>query len=656
MRSSLLLLVIVSFFYSVTINCEVTASPPEDSIFELARNNPENLNLLEAFAAHVLSNPEWTDDEGRFYADELLRLSTSKNYAYGQSVALNHQGYLLEQTNQNQSLEKYKKALEIASRENFDKLKGTIFNNLSIVYALTGEYYLSVQFLLQLLSLAEETNDTLRIAVALNNIGLRYLDMDNPETSINFFKRAMLLNTAVGNEKRFATNLSNLALAYQIKGSTDSAYQYHREALKLHSRENDYYKMQFGYQALSVLYSDMGQLTKAWTAFDSAFLLAELTNDQYSVTNLKVVKADLLNRENRFNEAIAELKEAETKSLEMNFRPVLLDLYKEMVVSYRRLNLFEKAFQYNEKYLALRDSLQNIETKKARARLMEYEMEKSEREKEFLSRNIELQNLTIKRQKLLRNFIIIIILFVFVLLVLLWQRFKFIRRTGLELKEKNELIETEKQRSDILLQNILPAEIAAELKIHGSAKVKHYEMVTVMFIDFKGFTRMAEVMTPEQLVGQLDYCFKTYDNITDLHQIEKIKTIGDAYMCAGGLPIADDTNPIKIVEAACDIKKFMDEYKQARIAANLPYFEARIGIHTGPVIAGIVGHRKFAYDIWGDTVNIAARMETGGETGKINISQTTYEKVKDRFKCTYRGKLETKNKGFLDMFYVDCRL
>jgi class 3 adenylate cyclase len=324
-----------------------------------------------------------------------------------------------------------------------------------------------------------------------------------------------------------------------------------------------------------------------------------------------------------------------------------------LVLSHRGLNQFEKAFDYNEKYLALRDSLQNVETKKAQARLIEYEMDKSEREREFLARNIEVQNLTIKRQQLVRNFSILIVFFIFILLVLLWQRFKFIRRTGQELKKKNELIEAEKQRSDGLLQNILPAEIASELKKYGSAKVKHYEMVTVMFIDFVGFSQMAELLQPQELVNEIDYCFKSFDDITDLHKIEKIKTIGDAYMCAGGLPVADTTNPLRVVEAARDICRFMNAYRQERKASNSPYFEARIGLHTGPVIAGIVGHRKFAYDIWGDTVNIASRMETGGEAGKINISQTTYEFISDKYLCTYRGKIKTKNKGFLDMYFVE---
>lgn len=624
-----------------------------DSIYQKAIKAPENTENLGLLAAHILSNPDWTDEEGLFYARELLRLSEQNNYAYGATIALNHQGYLLEQSDRKLAVEKYEEALRIAMANNFQRMQGTILNNLSIVYAITGEYYQSVQYLLRLLTLAEDTGDTLRKAVALNNIGLRYLDMNNAEISIGFFRRAMRLNTKKGYLDRYATNISNLALAYQMKGMSDSAWHYYKQSIAIHRQNNDFYKLQYGYQALSLLYFEMDKPDQSKTAMDSALYLANLVNDQYSITNLKVLQADLLNRQKRYTEAISQLQEAERKALEMNFRPILVDLYKELVLSHRGLNQFEKAFDYNEKYLALRDSLQNVETKKAQARLIEYEMDKSERERDFLARNIEVQNLTIKRQQLVRNFSILVLFFIFILLVLLWQRFRYIRRTGEELKKKNELIEVEKQRSDGLLQNILPAEIATELKQHGNAKVKHYEMVTVMFIDFVGFSQMAELLEPQQLVNEIDYCFKSFDDITDLHKIEKIKTIGDAYMCAGGLPVADTTNPQRVVGAARDICRFMKNYRQERIARKSPYFEARIGLHTGPVIAGIVGHRKFAYDIWGDTVNIASRMETGGEPGKINISQTTYEFVSDHYACTYRGKIETKNKGFLDMYFVD---
>lgn len=211
-------------------------------------------------------------------------------------------------------------------------------------------------------------------------------------------------------------------------------------------------------------------------------------------------------------------------------------------------------------------------------------------------------------------------------------------------------------QSEALLLNILPKEIAEELKANGSAEARQFESVTVMFTDFKNFTRISEKLTPAELVAEIDMVFKAFDNIIGNHNIEKIKTIGDSYMCAGGLPVANNTHAHDVVSATINIQQFMQQhFLKAKREGKEP-FEIRIGVHTGPVVAGIVGDKKFAYDIWGDTVNIASRMESSCEAGKTNISGTTYELVKDKFNFTYRGKIEAKNKGEIDMYFVDSVL
>ena len=228
-----------------------------------------------------------------------------------------------------------------------------------------------------------------------------------------------------------------------------------------------------------------------------------------------------------------------------------------------------------------------------------------------------------------------------------------------EIKLKKEVhartldLEREMKKSDELLLNILPSEIAAELKMFGKAKAKRHENVTVFFSDFKGFTLISQLLEPEELVAEIDLCFREFDTIMERYDLEKIKTIGDAYMCAGGIPTPDEGSVVNMVKAALDIQVFMKKLAAEKSAKNQPYFETRIGIHTGPLVSGIVGIRKFAYDIWGDTVNIAARLEDNGEVGKVNISQSTYELVKDRFECTHRGKITIKHDVEIDMYYVE---
>lgn len=225
-----------------------------------------------------------------------------------------------------------------------------------------------------------------------------------------------------------------------------------------------------------------------------------------------------------------------------------------------------------------------------------------------------------------------------------------------QLADSNVELGKEKKKTDDLLLNILPSETADELKRWGVSPARSYESVTVMFTDFKGFTRISEQLTPQRLVSELDLCFRAFDDIIGRHQIEKIKTIGDSYLCVGGMPKTNTTHARDVVAAALEMQKYMNVLKQEKQKHDDPFFEMRIGIHSGPVVAGIVGVKKFAYDLWGDTVNTASRMESCCEVGKVNISGTTWELIKHRFHCIHRGKIAAKNKGEIDMYFVDSEL
>jgi len=221
------------------------------------------------------------------------------------------------------------------------------------------------------------------------------------------------------------------------------------------------------------------------------------------------------------------------------------------------------------------------------------------------------------------------------------------------LEEKNKTIREEQQRSETLLLNILPSLVAEELKKQGKTKARYFEEVSVLFADFVGFSQIAEKLTPQQLVSELDTCFQKFDEIMAKYDLEKIKTIGDAYMCAGGLPDGGGAQLRDMVAAAKAMQAWLFVWNADREKEGLPRFDARIGIHCGPVVAGVVGSKKFAFDIWGDTVNIAARIEQAGEGGRINISGEAYKAVKDYFPCHYRGKISAKNKGEIDMYFVE---
>jgi class 3 adenylate cyclase len=267
----------------------------------------------------------------------------------------------------------------------------------------------------------------------------------------------------------------------------------------------------------------------------------------------------------------------------------------------------------------------------------------------------EQQQIAVERDKFLQM-ILAVACVLLLLTILLYGRFQSKKRLAKSLEDKNKIIAQEQARSDGLLLNILPKRIAEELKNQGKAQARRFDQVTVLFSDFVNFTHIAEQLSPEELVEELDKCFKAFDYIIKQYpDIEKIKTIGDAYMCVTGLS-ERKAMPYNQVQSALDMQSYLNEYKQLRIRQGKPFFEARIGLHTGPVVAGVVGDVKFAYDIWGDTVNLASRIESNSEPGRVNISQDTYNLIRYRFACNYRGRMPAKNKGELDMYFVEKSL
>ncbi len=230
-----------------------------------------------------------------------------------------------------------------------------------------------------------------------------------------------------------------------------------------------------------------------------------------------------------------------------------------------------------------------------------------------------------------------------------------VKQRTIEIEKKSILLEAEKEKSEKLLLNILPEEIAEELKRFGKSYARKHEQVSVMFTDIKSFTSISETMMPDVLITQLDEIFRGFDYIIEKHGMEKIKTIGDCYMCAAGLPTERTDNAVLAVHAALDFLEFMNGYNTTKKIQGLQEFEVRIGIHTGPVIAGVVGITKFAYDIWGSTVNVASQLEHHSMPRKINISHQTYSLIGDQFECESRGKIPTKSKEEIEMYFLKSK-
>ncbi|MEZ5195702.1 MAG: adenylate/guanylate cyclase domain-containing protein [Bacteroidales bacterium] len=530
----------------------------------------------------------------------------------------------------------------LATFEEINDLKGqsNMLNNLGAVYFNQGDDAKALDYYLRSLRVAEAIKDSLRITTALVNIGAVYSGKESShDLATKYYLRSIELSEILGNHDAIGASSVNLAEIFLSDKNDTEALLYFEKALAAY-KQSTTGNVPYALNGIGKVYAQRNEYDTAINYFNQAYEIANSNNAEIETAQALIELGKIYNTTGKYALAIKNLRQADTIASRLDMLKELKDIYEALALVYSNINDFNNAFVYQELLTQIKDSIYNSEMdKKMQRQALMYDIEKQQGE-------MVLQESIIRQQKILRNASAIVGILMILLAGGLFNRYKYVRKT-------KQIIEHEKDRSDKLLLNILPEETAEELKEKGSATPKHYDMVSVLFTDFKGFTKIAEKLTPQELVAELNHCFLEFDFIIDKYNLEKIKTIGDAYMCAGGIPVANTSNPVDIVKAGLEIKEYMDHLKKVRESKGQDYWELRIGIHTGSVIAGVVGKNKFAYDIWGDAVNTASRMESSGIPGVVNISGATYELVKDHFDCTHRGKIQAKNKGEIDMYIVE---
>tara|TARA_R110002153_G_scaffold97454_1_gene232205 strand:+ start:3371 stop:5143 length:1773 start_codon:yes stop_codon:yes gene_type:complete len=504
---------------------------------------------------------------------------------------------LQQKGNLSGALDSYFKALEITDRNTEKNQVAIMYTAIAAVYAGMNNRENVRQYYSDAISIFKTEQDTLNYAVAMENLGDTYLEWSKPDSALLYFNQSGPIFEKLGNKIALAYNLGNKGLAYAQKGRPTKAEENIEEAVAILEELGDYRPITTYLNYMSDIYADK----EDWDgAFDYALRSLDLAK-QYG---LKV----------RISSAYLKLSEL-----------------------YERTGYASASLNYYRKYIVFRDSVVNLTAVQQMA-----DIRRNSEQAQFKA-ELDLTNQQKQTQKVVTIATGIALFLIILLAIGLYRRNVFTKRT-------NAIIEKEMARSERLLVNILPEETARELKEFGKVKAKKFESVSVLFTDFEAFTAASEHVDPELLVTRLGYYFTAFDDIIEKYGLEKIKTIGDAYMCAGGLPFPIEDHAIKMVKAAFEILQFVEEAKSEKETDFS--FNVRIGINTGPVVAGVVGSKKFSYDIWGDTVNVASRMETFSDSGKINISKNTYNLVKDVFDCEFRGQIEVKNKGLMSMYFV----
>ncbi|OGS77981.1 MAG: hypothetical protein A3D31_13435 [Candidatus Fluviicola riflensis] len=570
---------------------------------------PDDTNKVNALGDISFNYRTIDGEKGILYAEKCLELAKKIDYPKGIAKAYNSMGTCYKAvSNYPMALKNYHLALSTFESQGMDNESATVLMNIGTVYRPLENYRKAILYYDKALVIAKRIGNRKIQAQLLGNKGVIYFETEQYVKQQEVNQQALAIFRELGDENNEAWILSNQGDSYAQTGDFPKGIEYHRKAIEIYDRLNN-------------------------QSYKSTCLLSIGT---FYYEQAKRMKNNPAEARKLLNLSIETLRESERLLIELDDIDYLKDVYSALSNTQETAGDYASALKSFKSYTKLKDSIFSGEMEKSIAEL------ETQREIEVREREIEIQELKKRTEFLYFAGGIALLLLII----------GFTVANNLRQKKLNRLLSVEKQKSESLLHNILPEEVATELKAKGAADAKLFDEVTVLFTDFKGFTTIAETLTPKELVAEIDECFSAFDQIMEKHNVEKIKTIGDAYMAAGGLPVANTTNAVDVVNAALEIQQFMDQLSLTKKALGKEAFQIRIGVHTGPVVAGIVGVKKFAYDIWGDTVNTASRMESSGEPGRVNISGITHELVKDTFSCVYRGKIPAKNKGEIDMYFV----
>ncbi|MBK9272505.1 MAG: tetratricopeptide repeat protein [Saprospiraceae bacterium] len=539
--------------------------------------------------------------------------------------------------------EYYEKALSLTDQIKSNQALSGILTNLGNAHTQLEEYDIALVYKMRSLELSRQANDSNVIAINLGNIANVYLLMGVLDKALSFYQEGLAMYQKLKDDKGKAEMHSGLTEAYLRLGKYDLAKTNAYIALQL-SKTNQLYNIE------STILNNLSKIFKATQNFDSAYYTYQLyINAKQKIDNAEIqreiTKTTLLFEFSKTEDSLRQ-QQLITK-IQLNEQLLISEKQKqEIKLKQNAIDLSKKEREIQK--IQIQKSQADLELAQSQNKIKEEQLLTAEKDKKLQASLVDLQKAELEVQKVeiqtQKNQKLFLYSGMGLLAILSFSFY----RNFINQKKSKIAIESEKNKSESLLHNILPFEIAQELKTKGETTAKRFNEVTVLFSDFVDFTKVAEKLSPEELVQELHLCFSQFDIICTRYGLEKIKTIGDAYMAVAGLPVESKFHAENAAKAALEMVSFM----QQRLEKNPYTFRIRMGLHSGPVVAGVVGVKKFAFDIWGDTVNTASRMETASEPGKINVSEITAGHLSPVYNLSYRGKMPAKNKGEIDMYFL----
>lgn len=549
---------------------------------------------------------------------------------------------------------------ERAVREAADLPDRTVLASVLIrrsgIRQMNGDLNGALSDLHEALRIYEAVDEVVGKAKVFNAIGAIHHDDGNYDRALTYYRQSLGLRKLNGTPADRAVLYGNLGSVMEELGVLDSALFYHRLNLTIRKGMGEPSWNAVCFANLGECFDKAGEGDSALHYLEASLALLGSVGDEYRRSHVLTLLGMVQMHRGDPAQAISYCKKSLALAEELDNLPLKQSCYDCLYQAYRNVGRSADALRSLEAYSAARDSLFGAERAKENIRIeMEYQFER-EQIADSLARLEEQRKAKAAYQKRLagerdqKHLFLVGTLAVLVFSGGLWSRLHHMRKS-------RNIIQYERDRSDRLLLNILPKPIADELKEYGRAQAKEVDGVSILFTDFHGFTKMSECLSAQELVAEIDMCFRAFDGIAARHGLEKIKTIGDAYMAAAGLPEPHPKSAVEAVRAALEMQDWVKARAAERTPRNLPCFSMRVGIHTGEVVAGIVGDSKFQYDVWGDTVNTAAHMESSGAVGEVNISAATYALVRDEQDLVFspRGRVMAKGKGQLDMYFVGRR-